>query len=136
MVFIDISLLVLKTLWEGRVARSDLKNDLYTSAGDTVLASFMTLFFTIPHKHHVTVSSHSSKSSPHRFKPPSTQWRLFVAESFKPINLPKLVGKSIGKFNVKSMLVRHRERGHFSLKKYVSQCYYICVLTCVAESIV
>ncbi len=120
MVFIDMSLSALKTLWEGCAAQSDLKNNLYTSAGCTVSAPLMTPPSTIPRKRHVTASSSSSESSPHWSKPPFTRRRLFVAESFKPINLPKSVRKLIGKFNIKSIPIRRRERGHLGLEQYVS----------------
>ncbi len=119
-VFIDMSLSALKTLWGGRAAQPDLEDDSYTSAGGTVSAPLMTPPSTIPRKRRVTASSSFSKLSPHRSKPPPTRRRLFVAESFKPINSLKSVGKSIGKFNVKSMPVRRRERGHLGLEKYVS----------------
>ncbi len=118
-VFIDISLLALKTLWGGRAAQADLEDDLYTSAGGTISAPLITPPSTIPCKCCITAFFPSSESSSHRSKLPPTRRRLFVAESFKSINLPKSVEKLIRKFNVKSMPVWHRERGHLGLEKYV-----------------
>ncbi len=71
-VFIDMSLSALKTLWGGRAAQPDLKDDSYTSASGTVSAPLMTSPSTSPRKCCVTASSSSSESSPHRFKPPPT----------------------------------------------------------------
>ncbi len=118
--FIDMSFSALKTLWGGRAAQPDLEDDSYTSAGATVPTPLMTSPSTIPRKRRVTASSSSSESSPHQSKPPPTRRRLFIAESFKPINLPKSLGKSIGKSNVKSMPIRRRECGDLGLEKYVS----------------
>lgn len=79
----------------------------------------MTLLSTISYKRYVIAFSSFSESSLYRSKPSLTQRRLFVAKSFEPINLPKWVGKLIGKSNIKSMPVRHWECVDLGLEKYI-----------------
>lgn len=103
--FIDMSFSVLKTLWGGRAAQADLEEDLYTSTGVTGPTSLMTPLSTIPQKGRVMALSSISKSSLYQSKLSPSRWRLFVAKSFKSINLPKSAEKLIGKSNVKFMPV-------------------------------
>lgn len=85
MVYIDMSLLALKTLRAGRTAQTDVEKDLDTSAGATGPAALMTfpsiilwrslitaLSSTIPQKRCVTASFSSSESSFDQSYPPST----------------------------------------------------------------